>query len=44
MSCFVELSELNANCVDPDQMPLYAASDLGLHCFPMSLLKDARHE
>ena len=22
-----------ANSVDPDQMPHYAASDLGLHCF-----------
>ena len=31
LSCFVEISELNANSVDPDQMPHSAASDLGLH-------------
>ena len=28
--------------VDPDQTPISAASDLGLHCLPMSLW-DARH-
>ena len=33
---------LNANSVDPDQTPRSAASDLGLHCLPMSLLWDAR--
>ena len=27
-----------ANSVDLDQTPHSAASDLGLHCFPMSLL------
>ena len=43
-SCPVEISELNANSVDPDQMPRSAASDLGLHCLPMSLLWDARHK
>ena len=32
---------LNANSVDPDQTPRSAASDLGLHCLPMSLLRDA---
>ena len=42
MPCFVEIPVLNANSVDPDQTPRYAASDLGLHCFPMSLLWDAR--
>ena len=31
-----ELNELNANSVDPDQMPHSAASDLGLYCLPMS--------
>ena len=36
LSCFVEISELNANSVDPDQMPQNAASDLGLHCLPVS--------
>ena len=33
---FVEISELCANSVDPDQMPHYVASDLGLHCLPVS--------
>ena len=27
---------------DPDQTPRSAASDLGLHCLPMSHKKDAR--
>ena len=26
-----------ANNVDPDQTPHYVASDLGLHCLPMTL-------
>ena len=30
--------------VDPAQTPRSAASDLGLHCLPMSLLWDARHK
>ena len=29
-------------CVDPDQMPHSAASDLGLHCLPMSQKWDTR--
>ena len=29
---------LLANTVDPDQMPPYVASDLGLHCLPVTLL------
>ena len=32
----------NANSEDPDQTPHYAASDLALHCLPMSHKKDAR--
>ena len=28
-----------ANDVDPDQPPHYVASDLGLHCLPMTLLR-----
>ena len=28
-----------ANTEDPDQMPHYVASDLGLHCLPMTLLQ-----
>ena len=37
LSCFVEMSVLNANSVCPDQMPCSAESDLGLHGLPMSL-------
>ena len=33
-----------ANSVGPDQTPRSAASDLGLHCLPMSLLWDGRHK
>ena len=33
---------MQANIGNPDQMPHSAASDLGLHCLPMSLKKDAR--
>ena len=29
---------LLANNVDPDQMPHYVASDLGLHCLRMTFL------
>ena len=43
-SCFVEISELYANSVDPDQTPHSAASDLSLHCLPMSLLSEARYK
>ena len=41
---FIEFPVFNANSVDPDQTPQSAASDLGLHCLPMSLLWDARHK
>ena len=30
------------NYVDPDQMPHYVASDLGLHCMPMTRLRVSR--
>ena len=33
---------IDANSGDPDQTPLFAASDLGLYCLPMSHKKDAR--
>ena len=33
---------VDKKCVDPDQMPRSAASDLGLHCLPMSKKWDAR--
>ena len=32
----------NANREDPDQTPHSAASDLGLHCLPLSLILGAR--
>ena len=32
------------NSVDPDKTPHSAASDLGLHCLPVSLLGNARHK
>ena len=40
LSCFAEISKLNANGVDPDQTPRSAASGLDLHCLPMPLLRD----
>ena len=39
---FIEIPEINANSVDPDQTPRSAASALGLHHLPMSLLLDAK--
>ena len=33
---------LNVNSVDPCRMPHSAASDIGLHCLPISFLWDAR--
>ena len=41
---FIEMPVINANSVDPDQTPRSAASDLGLHCLPMSHLWDARNK
>ena len=34
---------MQENSGDPDQTPHSVASDLGLHCLPMSHKKDARH-
>ena len=34
--------ELFANSGDPDQTPRSAASDLGLHCLPITLLAVSR--
>ena len=42
LSYFVEISEINANSVDPDQMSCSVASDHGLHCLSLSHLWDAR--
>ena len=40
--CFIEIPVFNANSEGPDQTPRSAASDLDLHCLPMSLLRDAQ--
>ena len=32
------MAEPFANSGDPDQTPRFAASDLGLHCLPITLL------
>ena len=44
LPCFIEMPIFNANSVDPDQTPHSVASDLGLHCLPMSHFWDARHK
>ena len=36
------MAKLFANSEDPDQMPHSAASDLGLHCLPITLLGVSR--
>ena len=36
------MAKLFANIGDPDQMPHSAASDLGLHCLPITLLRVSR--
>ena len=41
---FIAIPVLNGNSVDPVQTPRSAASDLGLHCLRMSILRDARHQ
>ena len=33
------MAKLFANSGDPDQMPHTVASDLGLHCLPITLLR-----
>ena len=40
----IEIPLFTANSVDPDQTPHSAASDLGLHCLPISLLWDGRYK
>ena len=37
-----KMAKLFANSGDPDQMPQNAASDLGLHCLPITLLRFSR--
>ena len=36
------MAKLFANSEDPNQMPRSAASDLGLHCLPITLLGVSR--
>ena len=36
------MTKLFANSGDPDQTPLSAASDLGLHCLPITVLRVSR--
>ena len=38
---FIDIFVFNADSIDPNQTPRSVASDLGLHCLPMSLLCDA---
>ena len=35
--CFIEIPTFNANSVDPDQMLHSPASDLALHCLPLTI-------
>ena len=35
--CFIDIPVFNAYSVDPNQMPHSAASDLDLHCLPITL-------
>ena len=37
-----KMAKLFANNGDPDQTPRSAASDLGLHCLPITLLRVSR--
>ena len=41
---FTEAPVFNANSIEADQRSRSAASDLGLHCLPMSLLWDTRNK
>ena len=43
LSLIKEIPVLNANSEDPDQTPHFAASDLGSHSMPLSILLGARH-
>ena len=35
------MAKLFANSGDPDQTPCFAASDLGLHCLPVTLYRSS---
>ena len=36
LPCFIEVPVFNASSLNPDQTPRSAASDLSLHCLPLS--------
>ena len=38
----MEIPAYNANSVDPNQMPHSVASDMGLHCLPITLFRGSR--
>ena len=40
LPCSTVIPVVNANSVDPDQMPSSAVSDPGPHCLPISILRD----
>ena len=40
----ISIVKLFANSGDPDQMPHYAVSDLGLHCLLVTLLLVSRQQ
>ena len=42
--CLIEIPVFNANSVEPDQMPCSVASDLDLHCLPITHLGVSRLE
>ena len=44
LPCFKEMHVFNANNVYLDQTPLNAASDVGIHCLPVSILWATRHK
>ena len=44
LQCFIGMRVFHANSENPDQTPRSAASDLGLHCLPMSYLWDTGHK
>ena len=44
MPVLIEIPIFDANSVDHDQTPRSVASDLGLHCLPMSFVWDDGHK
>ena len=40
----MEIPVVDANRIDPDQTPRFAASDLGLHSLPKTILWNAGHK